>query len=314
MKGAIKSSCWAFGPLAVLAVTTSALSVEITLTPGDINGLDTNTTSFSTGSGIGSPGDLTLTPLIGNTPATFNDNATRLGIDDQGTNAAAFNDPDTDPNNGNEEKLRFEFGSAGLTQIDFDFARADGGTADDGLTITGFLADPGVTVSVPEFTPVFDALSGDLFLELPVGISFVSPDVSIFFGNPSASEGQTLELRVTDTDQAGAQFPITLIAYEDSPSSLGDVDGDGDVDFVETDMDMISDFDIIRDNFYNTGVTPSQGDLNGDGTVTIADFNIWNAAFSGGAISPALLFVPEPASMTFLVVGCIMLSTSRGRR
>lgn len=288
----------------IVAVAASpAMAVVTTLTPGDINGLDTETTFFT-------DGNLTLTPFIGETQATFNGNATRLGIDDQGTNANAFNDSDTDPANGNEEILRFEFASGiGLSQIAYDFARADGPGANDGVFISGFLADPFVSFTLadepftdPRLTTSYDAGSGTVELDIP-GALFNGNDIQVNFARVAASEGQTLSLVATDTTQAGAQFPITSISYDDDFDPLpvtGDVDGNGLVE--------IADFNIIRDNFYLEGATLAQGDLTFDERVTIADFEQWKNAFPGnGAAMLSQLFstVPEPGSASLLLLTTI---------
>ncbi len=202
--------------LLVLITATSSLAEIITLTPSDINGGETSTSMFSNG-------ELSLIPLQGTTPATFNANAARLGIDDFGTNANAFNDSDTDPNNGNEERLEYIFNStSGLNSISYDFSRADGTTPDDGVIISGFLSDPGVTFSVsdPDLTATYDG-AGSVRLNIP-GSLFGGTDVVVGF-NPNSSAGQTLVMSVTDTDQAGAQFAITEISYNNmvpEPQSL----------------------------------------------------------------------------------------------
>jgi hypothetical protein len=190
----------------------------VTLTPGDINGGDTNTAMFDDGS-------LQLVPLIGDTATTFNANAARLGVDNNGTNLNAFNDIDTDPNNNNDERLSFSFAAtSGLTQISWDFSRADG--ADSGVFITGFASDPGAsfTGNTAGFTSSFDAMTGTLSFELPNPPGFSNDDGFLNLSNPLASAGQTLELRVIDTDLAGAQLAITSISYNNNvvpePSSI----------------------------------------------------------------------------------------------
>lgn len=200
-----------------LSVSISQAAI-ISLTPGQINGLDTTTTTFNNG-------DLSVTPFIGTTAATFNGNAVRLGIDGAGTNNNAFNDPDTDPNNGNEEKLQLVFQpTSGLTGISWDFSRADGPGANDGIFITGFTADPGVIYgggSLP-ITSTVTYNAGVLQLDL-TGADFNDPLSFVTLSNPAASAGQTLLITTTDTTQAGAQFAIREISYENAvpePSSL----------------------------------------------------------------------------------------------
>lgn len=289
--------------VAVAGVGSSALAVVTTLTPDLINLGDSTTASFS-------DGNLTLTPFIGETQATFNDNAVRLGIDDQGTNLNAFNDPDTDPANGNEEFLRFEFASGiGLSQFAYDFSRADGPGPDDGVFITGFIADPVVSFSLAgapftnaALTTSYDALTGTVELDIP-GSLFNGDDIEVNFGAPAASEGQTLQLSVLDTTQAGAQLAITSISYSDDFDPLplaGDVDGNDIVD--------IADFNIIRDNFYAEGVTRAQGDLTFDTRVTIADFDQWKNAFpgNGAALLPQLFSsIPEPTTLGLGLGACL---------
>ena len=147
-------------------------------------------------------------------PATFNANAVRLGIDDFGTNANAFNDPDAIAGNGNDEQLRFEFGNnAGLTQLSWDFARADGPMEDSGVRISGFTSDPGVSVTGPGASASY--ANGVVNLQLS-GAAFAQTDGFLNLANPAASTGATLLLTVTDTTQAGAQFPILSISYEDA--------------------------------------------------------------------------------------------------
>lgn len=221
-------------PLVILCLVPGLSYGTVTLlTPTDINQGDTNTASYS-------DANVTLTPLIGTTASTFNANATRLGIDGQGTNNNAFNDPDLDANNGNEERLRFDFSpTVGLSQISFDFSRADGpgtGFSDDGVIITGFVADPSITfvslespaATIPDtLFYAYDAVSGSVRINISASDSGGNPvfngnDIGINF-DPNASLGQTLLLSATDTNQAanqaqtGGQIAITGISYEVVP-------------------------------------------------------------------------------------------------
>lgn len=182
--------------------------VTVSLTPGDINGNDTTTASFTND-------DVVFTPLQGSTPITFNGNDLRLGTDDFATNQNAFNDPDTDPNNGNEEKLQMEFSAtSGLTQLTWDFSRADGPGPNDGVIISGFVADPLATLDGAVANSSVSYADGVLNLQLG-GADFGNPDGILNLASPAASAGQTLTLVVTDTTLANAQLAITGISYED---------------------------------------------------------------------------------------------------
>lgn len=214
--------------IVVLAAVSAGASAQIvTLTPDQINGLDTNTASFNNG-------DVEMIPLVGNTPSTFNAGGARLGIDGQGTNNNAFNDPDTIANNGNEEKLQMTFAeTAGLTQISWDFSRAEL------IEITGFSADPGASFSgrnfdpngvFPDLSATYDSMTGTLAFALPFNIGF-GPDLGFLdLANADASAGETLTLMVTDTNNPGGQLAIRSISYDSAvpaPASLAALLGFG---------------------------------------------------------------------------------------
>ncbi|QEG23405.1 PEP-CTERM sorting domain-containing protein [Mariniblastus fucicola] len=206
---------YALAYLLTLSMAVAAMADEVNLLPGDISQGSTDTSFFTDGT-------ISLTPFIGNTQDTFNNNAVRLGIDSTGTaNANAFNDSDTDPGNGNEERLTFGFvANAGLTRIAYDFSRADGTGPEDGVIISGFLSDPGVTFSVSNANlfAEYDAVAGSVRINIP-GSLFNGNDVDINF-DAASSNGQLLSMSVTDTDQAGAQFAITGIGYENQISAV----------------------------------------------------------------------------------------------
>lgn len=195
--------------------TPCAWSAVVPLTPAQINQGNTATTSYV-------DANVTLTPFQGATAVTFNANALRLGIDGFGTNANAFNDPDTDPNNGNEEKLQFQFASnAGLTGLSWDFSRADGPDTLSGINISGFAFDPGASATGPGLAAVTYA-NGTLNIQLSAA-AFSETDGVLTLAHPGASAGATLLLSVTDTTQAGAQLAITGISYEDAVTTKAPV-------------------------------------------------------------------------------------------
>lgn len=196
-----------------LALSAVSASAEVlTFTAGDINGLDTDTAVFVTD-------DVTITPLVGGVPDTFNASATLLGIDGNGTNNNAFADADVDPANGNEETLLLEFApNAGLESISYAFSRANG-AAPSGISISGFLTDPNAVLAGPSgFGLTFDELTGTVTFQT----NFTGTPSSITF-DAAASAGQTLEVSVADTDQGGGQFPISSISINNAvpePGSL----------------------------------------------------------------------------------------------
>lgn len=202
-----------------LLLSPFANAAIINLTPSDIHGDDTTTASFT-------DGNLTLTPFVrdaSGTPVqnTFNAISARLGIDGNGTNNGSFADADTIVGNAGDELLTFEFSAnSGLNSISYDFSRADGPGANDGVVISGFLADPGVTFSVsdPNLFAVYDASAGSVRLNLP-GTLF-NGNVEVISFTPGTSAGQTLTLTVNDTTQAGGQFAIAGISYDNDTVAI----------------------------------------------------------------------------------------------
>lgn len=201
--------------LAFFLTMTAAKSAIISLTPGTINNLDTTTSSFSNA-------DVTITPLVGGVASTFNGEPTvpagqadaRLGIDDQGTNVNAFNDPDLIAGNGNDETLQLAFAAnAGLSGLSWDFARADGPLETDGIRITGFLSDPSASLTGPG-TSGLQYNAGTLRFQLS-GAAFSNTD-GVLTLDPAASAGQILTILVNDSTQTGAQLPITGISYDNA--------------------------------------------------------------------------------------------------
>lgn len=212
-------------------VTTLALSSAL-LSGAVITGTDTaGLATFTTADGF-----VTLTP-IGNNPNNtplLNTSPNFIGVNSGPAgggitvdeNSSAINDKDGSPlTTADQERLRIAFGpTVGLSSMTFAFSRADGPAATDGIQITGFSSDPGVTVdpSGGVFLDVrWDAVTGSVFAEIP-GTSFNSTNRTLLFGNLAASAGVTLSVTANDSNETRAQAAIRSIGYEviPEPSSL----------------------------------------------------------------------------------------------
>lgn len=82
-------------------------------------------------------------------------------------------------------------------------------------------------------------------------------------------------------------------------------------DFVD-----IHDYNAIFANLNLTGVQSWQGDVNGDGDVTIADYRIWkdNRTDLGGPLAGGLGNVPEPSAIALSLLGALAFGCARRRK
>lgn len=158
-------------------------------------------------------------------------------------------------------------------------------------------------------------------------ISFVTSSDATFMSSqvlPGAGTTSNLGTSSGVTFASAVTVPGPVI----DGALLGDVDGDGDVDLVESAMDGdgISDFDIIRMNWLETnesfGMTLARidGDLNENGEVGIEDFREWKNAFNGTPKEIAAAFaslgavnVPEPASLAIAALAAVAVLAVRRR-
>lgn len=129
--------------------------------------------------------------------------------------------------------------------------------------------------------------------------SVVSGRANFRFGTGAAGE------LYLSSKQNGAIYLVTNTLPSVIP---GDADGDGDIDFVETDHDGISDYDLIRTNFFQDTPLSMNGDFTLDGRVDIHDFNIWKSAFlaSGGTLES----IPEPTAWLLLQISIVVLTVN----
>jgi hypothetical protein len=126
---------------------------------------------------------------------------------------------------------------------------------------------------------------------------------------PTTLSQFNVRIAFLEADDAYLLDEITIgESYSDvvtvDPSFLaGDFDDDGMLDE--------GDFDILADNLF-TGTTYEQGDFNFDGIVDLRDFLDFRATFNAAGLAAAN--VPEPASLTLLALGGMLLAAVVRRR
>lgn len=252
--------------------------------------------------GAFSDGSITITPFDENGGVSGFGAPGRFFGSISGSNAAGINDADGDPTTTDDRdtvQVELASGSA-LRDIGFAFSRANP------ILISGFAADPLASLtSNPNNNGrlAYDDSTGTLGIFYNV---FNGTQALVEFGNAAATDGQTLLFEVSDFHQANPQLALDQITYDDTFGllSAGDVDGLNGV--------TIDDYNIIRDNFFSEGAR-ADGDLTGDGFVSLVDFAQWEDNFAGSSIGlAALLPVPEPSSVLLLsILGVAALSNTR---
>lgn len=134
-----------------------------------------------------------------------------------------------------------------------------------------------------------------------------------FYQGSSAS---TVQLQfVIDGAGGGRQLLADdfVLVQDIPPFPAGDVDRNGVLN--------VNDFNLIRDNFFNTG--PSDGSLVGeafgavDGVVDLTDFTLFRTSYeaTGNSFSALLTasVAPEPSSLSLLLTGVAAAGWPRGR-
>jgi hypothetical protein len=109
------------------------------------------------------------------------------------------------------------------------------------------------------------------------------------------------------TGDAGTHVAIDKIVLEPRRAP-GDANGDGDI--------SIADYQIIQANSFTNQAFGNNGDVNYDGAVNFDDFQEWKSLFPGGtaAAEAAIAAIPEPASLGLAAFGVGMLLMARRGR
>jgi hypothetical protein len=139
----------------------------------------------------------------------------------------------------------------------------------------------------------------DVNVPMPIVIGNESRDTGGGVNSNEGLRGLIDEVRISNVARSATQFIFS--------SGLLDCDVDG------LNGCTIADFNIIKSNFFNSGMNRAQGDLTGDGTVEFADFRLWKASAGPGFASVTLAGVPEPASALLVVLGGLFMGMVRRR-
>ncbi|QDV74494.1 PEP-CTERM sorting domain-containing protein [Botrimarina mediterranea] len=254
----------------------------------DISSIDTRLFPFATLTGTFANG------RDGN--GTFN----VYGLNDGEQNLDNVPDGSVGEANWSESSLRYEHG------LGFDPTVATTAAGDLGIDLTEVMLLG--TITLIDGEPL-QSNTTDLNLD-----AFLDADtngvVSFFLADERVNEETGLpigtEWRLT-AREASAENSLRL-AFTPIP---GDTDLSGVVD--------LADLDPIRTNYSLGGLAYTDGDLNGDGDVTFADFRLWKTGFldAGGSLEGAnlgFLSVPEPTSAALLMIAAAAFAGSRQRR
>lgn len=160
-----------------------------------------------------------------------------------------------------------------------------GGAFTDFITLEGI---DGTTIAADPFVYTEITESG------AVGTHFVTRGLS----------QSSLAIEFSAGTASADRAPVSGFQIVDNPFPLGDVNFDLVVD--------IADLDIIRANFFMTGATPGDGDVNLDSRVDWTDFKLWKANATPAALAAA--GVPEPCSLMLCVAGLLASRVGCGRR
>ncbi|WP_146451525.1 hypothetical protein [Bythopirellula polymerisocia] len=124
------------------------------------------------------------------------------------------------------------------------------------------------------------------------------------------------QIEITNLPAAGGDLPVVYLGLDVGGltsqirliPAFADFDDDDDIDG--------RDF-LIWQRGYGTGTSRAEGDANWDGLVDESDLAIWQARYGqtapGGTLSGVLVRVPEPTSLSIILVALVCLGIYRGQ-
>jgi hypothetical protein len=109
---------------------------------------------------------------------------------------------------------------------------------------------------------------------------------------------------MTVVDGISGSIESFALATSGSVYTAGDTNGNGMAD--------VADFNTIRNNYFNSVLGPTSGDVTNDGIVNHLDFRVWKNAASPAVL--AAVGIPEPSSLTLGSCGLMFLLQRVARR
>jgi len=198
------------GTLALTIVSSLQAQVLITNSPASAGqaSYDFGPVVISAYLGASAP---TPNALINTNSLTF------LGVLSSSGNVNAINDADGLFGGADQERLQLTLDAGyGLSAFTYNFSRANGTLATDGVSISGFLADPGATFAAGSLNGVATYSAGVLNFKIP-GAQFSGTIRTVTFSNLAASDGATLEFVVADSGQAAPQLATQSFTVQAVP-------------------------------------------------------------------------------------------------
>lgn len=201
---------------ALLVIAFSGIrSDAASIVPGDLTSGDSSFTTADT--------KVTLNPFAaGGAAGTIGASGCCFGVTG-GTNNVAVTDGDGDPlTTADRENLDIVLAAdTYLTDLNFLFTRSNGPESDDGIEISGFLANPGASLDA-------GALGDGVTTSYSGGTVYVNHPwrggnvTTVSFSNSLASFGQTITLGANDSDETAPQAALNAIGYQvvPEPTSL----------------------------------------------------------------------------------------------
>ncbi|MCY2926369.1 MAG: autotransporter-associated beta strand repeat-containing protein [Planctomycetota bacterium] len=200
----------------------------------------------------------------------------------------------------------------GLTTVSAGTLSINGTTAGAGFTLDGGLLNGSGTIRFLDGNLIDDNAAMDassMHFDLSA-LSVASATLVDYTGGSFTGPGDLNQLLTSGSYAAGWRLSDTGSALTAVlvATHAGDVNGDGQVSLL--------DYNVIKANFGNTygsGNHWSDGDVNGDGQVGLLDFNIVKAHFGHTTGDSSLTAMPEPAAFLPLLAFLPILS-ARARR